>query len=367
MLADALVEAPGVRGVGPLALGGFRFDPSAGVSDEWRDYGDGFLVLPRVSYSKMGEGTWVTENTIVQPDSGPGRLSSDGFQWGNGPVMPAWPPIPAEGQEADLNRWMTSVRQAVGLIRRGELEKVVLARRLRANTIGPGSIEKALRRLIESDPQCTVFALANKWTVFLGATPETLVKIGDGRVESVCLAGSAPRGSTPEEDQHLGESLLKDAKELGEHSLVVEQVAGSMKYLCSDLRWSETPAILRLGNIQHLSTRFEGVNSSGAHVLDYVERLHPTPAVAGSPKREAMRIIREMEEMDRGWYAGPLGWMDGSGRGEFTVAIRSALVGPRDAILYAGAGIVGASDPAREYAETGFKLRTLLSALDIED
>ncbi len=366
LMTDALVEAPGIRGVGPLALGGFRFDPSARVSEEWRGYGDGFLVLPRVCYAGNKEGTWITENLVIHPDGFDKGASSDIVTVGADGGQSGKSSDDVESEAVARKRWRRSVDRVLKAIRAGEVEKVVLARRVMARNLPSLSIERVLSRLIDIDPECTVFALAGNGTTFLGATPEPVLKVSGTKVECVCEAGSAPRGSTLSEDRRLGEALLADAKERREHSLVVNAVAESLNGLCTNLQWQETPEILKLRNVQHLSTTFHGLNTRRYHALDFVEHLHPTPAVSGVPRDKAVRLIGEIEEMDRGWYGGLVGWIDASGQGEFTIALRSALLQSHTATLYAGAGIVEGSDPDREYAETGFKLQTMMSALELE-
>jgi menaquinone-specific isochorismate synthase len=347
-------------------MGGFRFDPSARVSDQWRGYGDGFLVLPRVCYAGNKEGAWITENLIVYPDGVDKKGPSDTVAGRTGEGYPGMARDDVESDAIARKRWRNSVDKVLKAIRAGEVEKVVLARRVMARNLSSLSIERVLSRLIDIDPECTVFALAWNGTTFLGATPEPVIKVLGTRVECVCEAGSAPRGSTPSEDRRLGEALLADAKERREHSLVVNAVAESLNSLCTNLQWQETPEILKLRNVQHLSTAFHGLNTWQRNALDFAERLHPTPAVSGVPRDKAVRLIGEIEEMDRGWYGGLVGWMDGSGQGEFTIALRSALLQSHSATLYAGAGIVEGSDPDREYAETGFKLQTMMSALELE-
>ncbi len=364
LASDALVEAPPVPGVGPIAFVGGRFDPTADPGHEWRHHGDCLLIVPRLTYARNRQGFWLTENILVQPDGmeqatpRPSLLDAEDFLEsgaGGGRGL--------EDEGAARERWRRAVNEALDRISGGDLQKVVLARRLRLRSDTPFSTEEVLRRLMNSDPECTVFAFSQNGACFLGATPELLVRVAGDQVESVCLAGSAPRGPMPEEDRALGEALLRDAKECREHSLVVGAVAEELKGLCAQLRWEKAPQLVKLRNVQHLATGFWGTNPSRNHVLDYVERLHPTPAVAGSPRDRALRLIREIEGMDRGWYAGPVGWIDAEGGGEFTVAIRSALVSSNSASLYAGAGIVAGSDPVREYAETELKLRSLRAAL----
>ena len=179
-----------------------------------------------------------------------------------------------------------------------------------------------------------------------------------------CPAGSARRGATEEEDRRLGEVLRADPKELHEHAVVVQALREGLEPLCSRLDIPEAPDLLCLPNVQHLHTPIEGLLNADRGVLELVERLHPTPAAGGLPRDAALPLIRQWEPFDRGWYAGPVGWVDGRGDGDFAVAIRSALIRRQEAFLYAGCGIVAGSDPEREYAESCLKLRPMLWALN---
>jgi menaquinone-specific isochorismate synthase len=158
--------------------------------------------------------------------------------------------------------------------------------------------------------------------------------------------------------------MLDSSKERNEHALVVEWISERMGGLCSKLAWDKVPHILRLGNVQHLATRFVGVPNNGCHILSFVEALHPTPAVGGIPLQPALELIKRLENFDRGWYSGPVGWVDRDGNGEFAIAIRCALLRDNEAYLYAGAGIVSESDPGREDQETMMKFKPLLIALN---
>ena len=286
-------------------------------------------------------------------------------------LRPARCPVAAGPQQVRLaeddqakTRWDAAVQKALGAIQRGQLEKVVLARRVRlrgAQTLASGTMVK---RLAADYPQCLVFAFAVGGSCFLGASPELLVRLRQGQVSSACLAGSAPRGKDAREDDALGQRLLASAKDRREHSLVVQTLREGLAGLCSDLAWDDSPALVKLPNVQHLGTSFTGVSSPGLHVLDFVQRLHPTPAVGGVPPAAAMQAIRSLEGMDRGWYAGPIGWMDRRGEGEFGVALRCALLRGDSAVLYAGAGIVAGSDKDREWAELELKLNAVRAAFE---
>jgi isochorismate synthase len=262
--------------------------------------------------------------------------------------------------------WEALVEDAARACRTGALEKVVLARAVRARAQAPFDPAVALERLRDAYPNAYVFAVARGPRCFLGATPERLVRLRDGAVDAACLAGSAPRGETPEEDARLGTALLASVKDRAEHAVVVRSVRAALEGVCSDVHSPDVPRLLRLRNVQHLYTPVDGQVSWPTCVLDLVQRLHPTPAVGGYPREGALRFIRAREGLDRGWYAGPVGWLDRRGDGEFAVALRSALLHGAEATLFAGSGIVAQSRASDEYAETCLKLHPMLNALGTE-
>jgi isochorismate synthase len=262
--------------------------------------------------------------------------------------------------------WEALVEDAARACRTGVLEKVVLARAVRACARVPFDPAAALERLRDAYPNAYVFAVARGPRCFLGATPERLVRLRDGAVDAACLAGSARRGETPEEDARLGSALLASAKDRAEHAVVVRSVRAALEDVCREVHSPHEPRLLRLRNVQHLYTPVDGGVSWPTCVLDLVQRLHPTPAVGGYPREGALRFIREREGLDRGWYAGPVGWLDRRGDGEFAVALRSALVHGAEATLFAGSGIVAQSRASDEYAETCLKLHPMLNALGTE-
>ena len=356
LVGRAEMEGPGVIGTGPIALGGFRFDVEAETSPEWARFGDGIMVVPRVCYAWTPEGNWVTENRLI-PANGKGILPDSDHDM----EFAGTPGLSFIGRK----RWERSVNSALEVLRGGEVEKVVLARRYEVERKGEVEVADALSRLIESEKRCSVFAVGVGGETFMGATPEPLVSLSSEMVECICHAGSAARGSTPEEDRELGEALLGDMKEQREHALAAKSVEEALRGMCDNLTWDAAPRLSKLKNVQHLSTAFRGTNGKGRDILEFVEALHPTPAVAGVPTDRAVKLIRELEGMDRGWYSGPVGWMDDKGRGEFAIAIRSGLVTEDWAYLYGGAGIVEGSNVKKEYAETEMKMRGLREALGL--
>jgi isochorismate synthase len=262
-----------------------------------------------------------------------------------------------------VDEWSESVEALTGLIAAGEAEKVVLARRVSIKAEGTIAIEAVLDRLRNRYPTCTVFALRRGGSCFLGATPEMLVRLDGREVHADCLAGSAKRGATPEEDAALGEALLADDKEQREHAMVVRGLSESLSDVCSSIDTPQNPELRRMANVQHLFTPLNATTDGDRHVLELVARMHPTPAVGGLPSPRAVCLIRRFESFDRGWYAGPIGWFDATGSGEFAVALRSALAHDDEATLFAGCGIVRGSDPRREYEESRLKLEAMLWAL----
>ena len=352
LIEGTVVEGPDVAGTGPLALGGFRFDAEAQESPEWRRFADGMMIVPRVCYAWTPDGCWVTENRLLS-SNGAGTLFTS--------VHDADPVV----NSGMANLWTRSVEGALESVRSGEADKVVIARRAAVDGSEEMDVPGTLERLMDSEARCSVFSFGVGPDTFLGASPEPLVTLADGKLECICHAGSAARGGTAEQDRKLGEALLSDPKEQREHYLAASSVEQALRGLCDELSWDSTPRLSKLKNVQHLSTAFHGANDEGRDILEFVEALHPTPAVAGVPTRKALILIQELEEMDRGWYSGPVGWMDHKGRGEFAIAIRSGLITRNQAYLYAGAGIVEGSDVKREYAETELKMLGLRDALNL--
>lgn len=257
-----------------------------------------------------------------------------------------------------------AVKIALGKIQAGELQKVVLARHLDLALPAELNPLHAVNRLRMAFPNCFAYSVANgNGQSFIGATPELLARKSGLRLETEALAGSAARGDTAAQDARLAEGLLRSEKDGREHRLVVDSIRRRLETLPIQVAESAQPRLLQLANVQHLRTPISGKMNRGLHLLDVLAELHPTPAVGGSPRKPACAAIHEMEHFPRGLYAGAVGWINGAGDGEFCVAIRSTLIGGGSARLFAGAGIVAGSDPAREWQETEVKLRAVLEVL----
>ncbi len=257
-----------------------------------------------------------------------------------------------------------AVEESLGAIAAGKLGKVVLAHTLEVGSGQAFQVGTSLANLRRLHPDCYRFAVGNgQGQTFLGASPERLLRIDGGQLYTEALAGSAPRGGTPLEDEGLGRSLLASPKERHEHQLVAEFIVQQLQHLGLDPQCPPAPSLRQLATIQHLLTPIAATLPPQIHPLTLVAQLHPTPAVAGVPRATASAHIRHWESFDRSLYAAPLGWMDDRGNCEFIVGIRSALLDGDRARLFAGAGIVSGSDPDRELIEVELKFQTLLSAL----
>jgi len=341
----------------PRVLGGFAFDTQREPAGPWAGFPTGALVLPRLLFVREGDVTGV----VVAPEVD--AVDVDVLLAGTDIAAAPCATVTRVVQNVDREHWLTSVAAVASDIRAGRYEKAVLAGMRAIEADAPMSIGRALERLRAGYAHCHIFTMALGGGTFLGASPELLVALHGGVVTALGLAGSAARSADPDEDERLGRELLASRKNRVEHEIVVRALREGLAPLTSDLRADEEPALLQLQNIQHLSTDVSGRALGGVDVLELVGALHPRPAVCGWPTDTALEVIRRHETFDRGWYAGPVGWVDGVGDGEFAVALRSALVRDKRAWLFAGAGIMGDSDPHAELAEIEWKFEPLSTAL----
>ncbi|HEY1919158.1 MAG TPA: isochorismate synthase [Streptosporangiaceae bacterium] len=346
----------GVPGSGPVAFGSFTFDPASDGS---------VLVLPATVLGRRNGQAWLTTigaaegqaaDAVAQvPVSVPGQVS-----WHDGSLS--------------APQWERAVAAAVARIKSSGLRKVVLARDRYATAPADLDVRALLDRLAARYPDCYTFACAG----LAGASPELLIRREGTQISALVLAGTIPRGSTPERDEALGAALLASVKDREEHGYAATGVRETLAPLCAQLIMDDQPFLLRLANVQHLATSVTGtLREPQAARAEYGGRaepppsalalagaLHPTAAVCGTPTEAAMELIRELEGMDRGRYAGPVGWLDAQGNGEWGIALRCAeFDGPR-ARLFAGCGIVGGSQPGSEQAEAQSKFRPMQDALE---
>ncbi len=347
----------------PRAFGGLAFSRSPPDSDSWASFGAGRFTLPRWLYRHHAGGASLA--LVVLPGEGDETLGDewprlqrilDALSHPTPPAMHGVTRRQTTWEELPLAEWNAQVEAALEAIREGRLEKVVLARRSRLPLSSPLAASRVMHHLRESSPLGTRFAIRHGRRTFLGATPELLVAREAERVWSEAIAGSS--------SGDLASEMLSNPKERAEHALTLRDIVSGLRPLCSSLNTASQPDLLRLRHVTHLVTPIRGVLAGNHHVLRILAALHPTPAVGGCPRSDALRWIDAHEEAHRGWYAGPVGWFDARGDGEFRVALRSGLFGDDEALLYAGAGIVEGSVPGEEYHETALKLRAMLLAVE---
>jgi menaquinone-specific isochorismate synthase len=330
----------GVPGSGPVAFGSFTFDPASEGS---------VLIVPAVVIGRRSGVAWQT------------TISSGAAQ----PLIEATAPVnPAEMRWSDGSlsapEWAQAVAAAVARIKAGELNKVVLARDLLANSSAAIDVRVLLARLAERSPGCYTFACAG----LVGATPELLIRREGRKVSSLVLAGTMARGGSKADDEALSAALLASAKNAEEHRYSVESVRDLLAPLCGELQVDPAPHLLQMADYQHLATSVSGVLARDASALALAASLHPTAAICGTPTESALELIRELERMDRGRYSGPVGWVDARGNGEWGIALRCGEITGSRARLFAGCGIVAGSQPDAELAETDTKFRPMRRALE---
>jgi isochorismate synthase len=352
-------------GAGPVWVGGFAFDPEGGRSPHWSSFPPALMAMPELSLARVGGRTYLTVCGIAS-DELADRLARRiaGLREER---LPLFDPHPSGATRiasaAPPGRFEEAVAAAVERIRSGALEKVVLAREVTAEAPAahdPAATFGALRELF---PSCFSFCVGSPEGAFLGASPELLARRRGAGVATVALAGSTRRSADPAVDDHLGEQLLHSAKDRSEHEIVARRIERTLRPRSVWVETDTEPVLIKVANIQHLATPIHAQLADPASAVELAAVLHPTPAVGGEPREVALGLIPELEDLDRGWYAGPVGWMDAAEDGEFCVALRSALLRDRVAHLYAGGGIVADSDPAAELAETEIKLEALLPLL----
>jgi menaquinone-specific isochorismate synthase len=348
--ADVTDEV-GLPGCGPVAFGSFTFDPTSDGS---------VLIVPSVVIGRHAGRSWLTtigDQNVSQEPVRPTRMPAE-LRWHDGSLT--------------APQWERAVSSAVARIQAGDLSKVVLARDLYAVASDEIDARVLLARLAARYPDCWTFSCAG----LIGATPELYIRREGAAVSSLVLAGTTRRGRSGTEDARLGAALLASAKDVEEHRYAVADVRRALAPFCDRLDIDTEPSLLRLANVQHLATHVTGrlaaaqvpgagsVLGEHASALALAAALHPTAAVGGTPTGTAMELIRELEGMDRGRYAAPVGWVDAHGNGEWGIALRSAELDGRRARLFAGCGIVADSSPEAELAEAQNKFRAMQDALE---
>ncbi len=360
------------RGLWPNSIiaGGWAFDPS-GVQDHlWDSFGPSQWILPALFIRKTAEDT---RAILTLPVSNSHSVHDSGDTYANllrfldrPPVVQPTPQLVSASSRPSSREWIRRVEQAIEVLKAGNMKKLVLARRVDARFAMAPRVADILKQLRKFNPSTTVFAIKSHGHTFLGATPEQLLQLQDKQLRTMALAGTAPRGTSPDEDHNQIQSLLSSQKDRREHATVVDRI-GKVLRPYADLRVPVSPQILSLSNVHHLWTPIEGTLRVPASLLSLSALLHPTPAVGGEPREAALQWLKKHEGLDRGWYAGGIGFMDLAGNGSIWVSLRSALVRGFTAHCYAGCGIMRDSFPAKELVESEWKLQAMLKALGVNN
>jgi salicylate biosynthesis isochorismate synthase/menaquinone-specific isochorismate synthase len=373
---DAVADPPeGPPGAGLIATGGFAFDPAGASSPLWEPFGAASFDVPELALLRRARADGSTElrvtlSTRVEPDDTSEQVLSRVDRRLAAlrlAPLPLLDPDPTGRAQVSApmapEHYEDAVGRGVELIRRGEIEKIVLAREVDVRApqpYDPGALLGVLREAFEG---CFVFGVGRGQRTLIAASPELLIRREGLRATTLALAGSIRRSADPAVDDHLGEQLRGSAKDLSEHAIVARRIAATLSRRAVWVAAAPEPTVVRMANIQHLATPVRAQLTESVDALELAGALHPTPAVGGEPWERAAPLIRALEGIDRGWYAGPVGWIDSAGDGEFCVALRCAVLHGAHARCYAGVGVVADSDPAAELAETELKLGALLPLL----
>ncbi len=365
---------PGLPGTGLLGAGGFAFRPDRDPSGAWSGFPALLLRVPELAVVRVRDRSFATLTVLSQGRPGPDQAAiARGRGWAAALLAAAGrsglPPAAAVREvvpsrpEAD---WSAAVGVAVRRLSGPRLRKVVLAREVVTRADGPIGAARLVSALRGANPGSWTYTVdGGDGTTLVGSSPELLIRRRGRHLVSEPLAGSAARGASPAADERLARELRHSAKNRAEHQAVVEGILEALRPLCQTVHVAAEPRVRRLPTVQHLATVVTGLLPAGtaASVLDLAAALHPTAAIAGTPRAAALRVIDELEALDRGWYGGAVGWIDARGDGEFALALRCGLLWEDGLRLFAGAGIMPDSAPAAELAETEWKLRPLLAAL----
>ncbi|MGL4819563.1 MAG: isochorismate synthase [Bacilli bacterium] len=356
---------------GPIVFGSAAFHPERHRDFRWKPFGSGYFTMPTWLF------TWQEDVCVLTVN-----IEQTNKQTLPEAILQVWEivvslgltmsdeqvPTPRIVHETTLGEeaWEERIARIHAAIESGQVEKVVLSRTMDLRFDCEISSEQWIRHFIQKEPGSYTFCQERGESFFVGATPERLVRVEEGNLRTMALAGSMPRGLTEEEDEAYGSFLLNDKKNRYEHELVVQDIVQELDSVCKFVAVKDRVRLLKARSIQHLYTPIYARLHQDSHILDVIRKLHPTPALGGKPRTAAQSLILELEEHDRGMYGAPLGWFDTAGNGDFVVAIRSGIGYRKRMRLYSGCGVVRSSDAHAEYEETKTKFKTMLNAIKEE-
>ncbi len=358
----------------PLFLGGMKFTTEHSDED-WQDYTDSTWFVPELIIADENSKIYLLFNFILQSSNKEQlikrfqtkleKLFSFRDQKNSNHNIKI---LKSEGDTPkDKKRWKQLVSDGLNKISENQIEKIVFSRKVDLYLSNEPDFNYIIEKLRTNYPECYTFIYHHGKSTFFGASPEKLAKFSDGKIEIDALAGSAPRGNSSDEDFNLEQKLLNDKKNLNEHNFVISHIKSALTNLTMNLIVENHCSIKKLANIQHIWSRIVATLSPESSMIYLLKELHPTPAICGFPKDEALHFIKKMEGYKRGLYSGIIGWFNLKEEGEFAVAIRSALFSNNKLTAFAGCGIVEDSDPEAEFKETELKLKPIMSLFKNEN
>ncbi len=378
LFSDAFLDPNQIHFARPRMFGGFSFRDDFTSDNTWSVFHPAHFFLPHFQFIQNGEQSWLTINAVSLEDDDLSTLREQltyALQARYEDMLQSRPqgsPFEGEKQTSEyalnfpvsFDIWEKNIIEAVESIKKTALKKVVLALACELRSSERVDIDQAFAYINQHYQECVRFLFEPRPNhAFYGATPELLVQVRGKNLNTMALAGSIRRGVDDREDASLAQQLFNSKKERHEHHLVVESIQRQLEPIVSKIEMEELPQIYKLSYIHHLLTPIKATLNEPIGALPLVERLHPTPALGGSPRHLALDFIRQAEPIPRGWYAAPIGWIDPDLDGEFAVAIRSAVTQERRVWLYAGAGIVADSVAENEWSESNLKFKPMLDAL----
>ncbi len=353
--------------------GGLRFNLATTPSDAWRPFGASKFILPRFELLNTGQQSYLACNVLLGPDSDHEQVLEEileamgRLQFPDAPEFHESHFVRRRADYPDRPEWLRLIDEALDMMRSGDLEKIVLAREVEFLVEQGGASLAMLDQVLRRGEAVYGFLFQPcDGVAFMGASPERLYRRRGRYIESEAVAGTRPRGATPEADEALGLELMASEKDVREHQFVVDALHSGFASLCGTVQGHEQLSLLRVPQCQHLFRRIEGILTEPYADAAILGTIHPTPAVGGFPTRAAIEHIERMEPFDRGWYAGPVGWI-GPDAAEFAVAIRCALAHGPALSVYSGAGIVRGSEPESEWEEIENKMTSFSNAIHSVD
>ncbi|MDJ0589902.1 MAG: isochorismate synthase [Pleurocapsa sp. MO_226.B13] len=353
--------------------GGISFQQTKEINSPWQDFGNHLFLVPKFEIYRDESGTYFACNFLVNCDNNSNEqlqqtlqeLASINFSLSHQQLNT--PQVSRRVNSPNQLEWYRNVNKGLTYINQENLEKIVLARKSEFTIVNPCKPEHLLS-LIQKEQHCSFdFCFQpNRDKGFVGCTPERLYWRQCNQIQTEAIAGTSPRGNSFQEDEKLAQELLSSPKEIREHQVVVKSLQESLANLCNRIDIGNKPGLLRLNKLQHLHTNCSGILHPGIDDVEIINQLHPTPAVGGYPRQQALELIAKLETFDRGWYGSPVGWV-GFDSAEFAVAIRSGLIHKNKITLFAGAGIVAGSQPETEWEELENKISNFLQIVDLVD